>query len=277
LHNVGNVITSINVSAGLLSERLRHSRIANLGKSLALLREHRSDLAHFLAEDPKGKMLPGYLETLAEHLAAEHAEMLREIELLNRGIEHVKDIVAVQQSYARQCGLVETLQIDQLVEDAIRMNLGAFERHGVNILREFVAVPPVTVDKSKALQILINLMRNAKYALDELPPARKVLRVSIGPTSAGGVAVTIQDNGVGVTPYNLPRLFDYGFTTKPDGHGFGLHSSALAAREMGGRLTARSDGHGKGAAFCLELPASRLSGQSTNDEHANRNQAGVPS
>jgi PAS domain S-box-containing protein len=254
LHNVGNVLNSVNVSVNVIENRLRQSRVANLGKALALLREHRGDMADYLANDPKGKMLPGYLETLADHLGAEHAEMLAEMDLLNKNIEHIKEIVAMQQNYAKLCGVTERLQVSELVEDAIRMNLGAFERHGIQIVRDFAPVPPVLVDRHKVLQILVNLMRNAKYAMDELGPAAKRLHVSIGLKDQQRVVVVLADNGVGIAPENLTRIFGHGFTTKRDGHGFGLHSGALAAKEMGGQLTARSGGIGHGATFTLELP-----------------------
>jgi signal transduction histidine kinase len=275
LHNVGNVLNSINVSATLIGNRLRQSRVNNLGRVLGLLREHRSDLGTFLNTDPKGKMVPGYLETLTDHLAAEQAEMSREMEVLAKNVEHVKEIVAMQQSYARLCGVSETLQVSELVQDAIRMNLGAFERHSVTIVQEFAEVPPVTVDKHKVLQILINLMRNAKYAMDELGPPEKRLTIGICAQGKGHVVVSVRDNGIGIARDNLQRIFGHGFTTKQDGHGFGLHSGALAAREMGGRLTATSDGIGKGAVFCLELPVAQVEPNQAEDENRNRNADGI--
>jgi signal transduction histidine kinase len=265
LHNVGNVLTSITVSASLVGHRLRESRVNNFTKALAMLREHRGDLRRFLADDPKGKMLPGYLETLADHLAAEHEEVLREMDNLSRNLDHVTEIVALQQNYAQVLGVTETLQPSELVEDALRMNLGAFERHHITIIREFSEVPPVTVDKHKVLQIFINLMRNAKYAMDELNPPEKRLTVSIAATGNGRVAVSVRDNGIGIPPDKLPYIFKRGFTTKRDGHGFGLYSGALAAMEMDGELRGTSEGTGKGATFCLELPVAR--GQ-TNDRNS---------
>jgi C4-dicarboxylate-specific signal transduction histidine kinase len=226
-------------------------------------------LAAFLTEDPKGKRLPGYLETLVEHLTAEHAEMVREIDALLRGIEHVKEIVSVQQTYARQCGILETLPPADLVEDALRMNWGAFERHGIRIVRRFGEVPPVTVDRHGVLQILINLMRNAKYALAESNPPEKRLVVGVTPQGADRVVISVRDNGVGIPPEYLARIFEGGFTTKADGHGFGLHSGWLAAREMGGKLTASSDGIGKGAMFCLELQVAPP--PSEREKHGNGN------
>jgi len=254
LHNVGNVLNSVNVSASVVAHRLRESRIQNMSKALALFREPPDDLARFLAEDPKGRRLPGYLEALTEHLTTEHAELLREMEALTRSLEHMKEIVTVQQSYARKCGVVETLPATELVEDALRMNGGAFERHGVTIVREFADTPPVAVDKHKVLQILVNLIRNAKYAMDEQGGQQKVLTLGIRPRTERTLTITVRDNGIGIAPENLVRIFDHGFTTRREGHGFGLHSGMTAATEMGGKLTAQSEGHGKGAIFCLELP-----------------------
>jgi len=267
LHNVGNVLNSINVSAMVMGDRLRTSRVSNIGKALDLLREHRADLAGFLTDDPKGKLLPSYLETLADHLAAEQMEMLSEMDGLAKNIEHIKEIVAMQQNYARLCGVTEILPLAELVEDAIRMNLGAFDRHSITMTREFDDVPPVSVDKHKVLQILVNLLRNAKYALDELAPPEKRLALRIAHDGERCVVICVIDNGVGIAPENLTRIFAHGFTTRRDGHGFGLHSGALAAREMGGKLTAHSDGVGKGATFCLQLPIAAESSKGEKNEN----------
>jgi C4-dicarboxylate-specific signal transduction histidine kinase len=231
-----------------------------------MLREHRGDLALFLTEDPKGRMLPGYLETLAEHLTAEHAEVLREMEVLARSLGHMREIVAVQQNYAKKCGVIETLRPAELVEDALRMNLAAFERHGVTIVREFEETPSVTVDKHKVLQILVNLIRNAKYALDEVVGQPKTLTLRICPKDDKTLAIIVRDNGVGIVPENLIRIFEHGFTTKRDGHGLGLHSGAIAAAEMGGTLTAHSEGLGRGAIFSLELPFKFRQGSENDHE-----------
>src|SRR5579859_1410444 len=216
-------------------------------------------------------MLPAYLESLTDYLLAEHAEQLREMDALARRVEHVKEIVAVQQSYARKCGVLETLPAAELVEDALRMNWAAFERHGVSIVREFSETPPITVDKHKVLQILVNLIRNAKYALDELGGQEKILTLGICPDSARGLIVSVRDNGIGIASENLPRIFEHGFTTRRDGHGFGLHSGMLAAEEMGGRLTAHSEGVGKGALFCLELPLTQKAGDHNENARGTTN------
>ncbi len=267
LHNVGNVLNSINLSSTVIGDCLRDSRVGNLGKAVGLLREHRTDLGRFLTEDPKGKMLPGYLETLANHLAAERNEMLQEMENLTKYVDHVKEIVIMQQNYAKLCGVIETISPVELVEDAIRLNSGAFQRHGITIVREFTTVPKVTVDKHKVLQILINLIRNAKYAMDEQGPVEKRLVLGLRTDGADRIVISVEDNGIGIAPENLTRIFSHGYTTRRDGHGFGLHSGALAAREMGGQLSASSEGRGKGATFCLELPSANEPPPSENHEN----------
>jgi len=261
LHNVGNVLNSVNVSALLITERLSKSRVSHLSNVSTLLRENASDLGGFFTVHPKGKALPGFITSLADRLGVEQAELIREVEGLARNIAHIKDIVAVQQDYAKVSGVLESLPAAGLVEDALEMNGAAFQRHRVDVVREVSPVPPVQVDKHKVLQILINLIRNAKYSVSESRNLEKRVVVRVYAAGEDRVRIEIADNGIGIAPENLARIFAHGFTTKKDGHGFGLHSSALAAKEIGGSLVAHSDGPGCGATFTLELPADREGGQ----------------
>jgi PAS domain S-box-containing protein len=254
LHNVGNVLNSVNVSTALVSDKIRESKVSSLAKVVALMRAHQDDLAAFLTQDPKGVQLCDYLDNLAQYLGKEQTGTLKELESLNANVEHIKEIVTMQQSYARASGIVDTLPIVDLVEDALRMNNGALARHEVQVIREYTATPSVPVDKHKVLQILVNLVRNAKYALDDGGRKDKLLTVRVATDSDGFVKILVIDNGVGIPRENLTRIFSHGFTTRKNGHGFGLHSGALAAKEMGGSLSAHSDGLGTGATFTLELP-----------------------
>jgi PAS domain S-box-containing protein len=253
LHNVGNVLNSVNVSAGLVTDRLKKSKAAKLAKVAALLREHAPDLGAFLASDPKGKQVAPYLEQLAQHLVDEEQFILKELELLRANVEHIKVIVAMQQNYAKVSGVIESVHLSELVEDALRINEVALARHQVRVVREFAPAPPVSVDKHKVLQVLINLLRNAKYACDDSDRPDKQVIVRIA-HDQNRVKTSVIDNGVGIPAENLTRIFAHGFTTRKGGHGFGLHSAALAAREMGGSLIAQSEGLGRGSTFTLELP-----------------------
>jgi PAS domain S-box-containing protein len=262
LHNVGNVLNSVNVSFAVVSDKVRKSKLSNLARAAELLQEHKHDLAAFLNSDPKGTQLPGYLVNLAQHLAEEQAEILKELQLLSGNVEHIKEIVAMQQSYYKVSGAVESLPVAELVEDALRMNAATLARHDVQIVREYAEAPPLLVEKHKVLQILVNLIGNAKYALNVGGQRDKRLTLRIAKNGSDFVHVSVIDNGVGISTENLTRIFEHGFTTRKDGHGFGLHSSAFVAKELGGTLTVHSDGVGKGATFTLTLPRPPKDGNS---------------
>jgi signal transduction histidine kinase len=253
LHNVGNVLNSINVSVSVVDEKVRKSRVADMRRLAKLLEEHAEDRAAFLSNDPKGKKVPDFISHLAEQLVSEQAAMLEEISSLRKNVEHVKEIIAMQQSYARVSGVFENIKVTDLLEDSLRMNEGSLARHDVKVVRDFDDLREICTDKHKVLQILINLVRNAKYACDE--SGRDDKQIILRATNGGDrVKIAVIDNGVGIPLENLTRIFNHGFTTRKDGHGFGLHSGALAAKELSGALTAYSEGPGLGAAFTLELP-----------------------
>ncbi len=253
LHNVGNVLNSVNLAAGLVVDQLHRSKTSSLARAVQMLREHRENLSDFLVHDPKGRQLPEFLAAVSEQLTREQTSLLREAQGLQQNVEHIKQIVAVQQSYAKVSAATETLALRDLIEDALRIASAALARSQIEIVREFAPVPPVFADRHMILQILVNLVTNAEQALRDRPEARRLtLRVASG--EAGIVRVEVADNGVGIPNDNLARIFNHGFTTKKNGHGFGLHSGANAAKEMGGSLTVQSAGSGTGATFVLALP-----------------------
>jgi C4-dicarboxylate-specific signal transduction histidine kinase len=253
LHNVGNVLNSVNVSTSLIADKIRNSKVPGLAKAVALLRANENNLGHFFTNDPKGKQLLDYLVNLAAHLTQEQADISRETSVLATNILHIKEIVAMQQGYAKTSGIIESLKVTDLVEDALRMNNAALNRHHVEVVREFADVPPILTKRHNVLQILVNLIRNAKYACDDSARADKQITLRVASNGAH-IRISVIDNGIGIPPENLTRIFSHGFTTRKEGHGFGLHSGAIAAKEMGGTLAAFSEGAGRGATFTLELP-----------------------
>ncbi len=257
LHNVGNVLNSVNVSANCVANTVRKSKAPNLAKVVALFRAHEADLGHFLTCDEKGRQVPGYLAQLAEHIAGEQAAVQKEMAELQQHIDHIKDVVTMQQSYAKVSGVKETLEAAELLEDAVRLNAGSLTHHGVTVVREFGAAPAISVEKHKALQILVNLICNAKQSCDSTGRDDKQMTLRIM-NDHDRVHISVSDNGVGIPVENLKRIFNHGFTTKKTGHGFGLHNAANAAKEMGGALHVHSDGDGRGATFTLELPVHHL-------------------
>jgi two-component system NtrC family sensor kinase len=229
-----------------------------------LMNEHAADLGEFLTRDARGKLLPGYLNKLVVALAAERRSVVEELHSLTKNIDHIKEIVATQQSYSGATSVFEPVQVKDLMEDALRMNAASMARHEIAVVREFCDMPLLLLDKHLVLQILVNLIGNAKYAMDKVPDRshHMTLRTEIADLAGESrLRILVKDDGEGITPENLRRLFAHGYTTRKNGHGFGLHSCALAAREMAGTITARSDGPGTGATFTLELPVNLAGGR----------------
>lgn len=256
LHNVGNVLNSVNVTTTLIHDGMRDSKVASLDRVVTLLEEHQQDPGGFFSSHAKGVQLTQYLRQLSTHLLSEQAAMLTDLKSLTRNVEHIKGIVARQQDHRGAAGVRETVLMATLVEEACALCTPPGTPGPVAIVREFAPMPLVPLDQHQVLQILVNLLRNALQSVE---------RAGAGETGAGVVIrtewdgaewirVQVSDTGVGIAPENLTRIFAHGFTTKPGGHGFGLHSSALAARAMGGSLRAESAGPGFGATFTLELP-----------------------
>lgn len=253
LHNVGNVLNSVNISSVLIADKIRNLKVGNLARVVALVRGREEDLGDFFKNDPKGKQIPGYLADLAAHLAHEQTVVLEEAGSLIGNIDHIKQIVAMQQSYAKASGVMEFHQAADLVKDALRMNNDAIIRHHIKVVCNFSPVPPLLTDKHQVIQILVNLIRNAKQACDASSRTDKQITLRVTGQN-DKVQVSVIDNGAGIGEENRTRIFSHGFTTRKDGHGFGLHSGANAAKELGGTLTVFSEGEGRGAAFTLELP-----------------------
>ena len=252
LHNVGNVLNSVNVSANLVCQKVRGSKSGGLGRAVALMNEHADDLGGFLTTDARGKALTGYLDKLAATLAIEQESIDSELLRLTDGVAHIKEIVAAQQSLAGVSGVIESVRVSDLFEDALRM--AGIDQDEVTVVRDLHADQALALDRHRVVLILLNLISNAMYAMKSNAGRPRVLSLRAEVIDGQGVIITVADNGVGIPPENLTRIFVHGFTTHTDGHGFGLHSSALAAKEMGGALMVLENAGAHGAAFTLQVP-----------------------
>jgi nitrogen fixation/metabolism regulation signal transduction histidine kinase len=254
LHNVGNVLNSVNVSVTIVGERLREGRIGQLGNLICLLQQHQHEIGDFLTNDPRGRRILPYLDKLSSHLAQERDELSKEVASLAQHVSHVNQIVAMQQTYARASGVFEKISATALLEDVLSTTRTGVDHYGLVLRREFEDVPLITTDRHKVLQILLNLLGNAKDAVRSAGRLPQQITVRLRRVGQDRMAIQVADNGIGIPPENLVSIFSHGFTTKKNGHGFGLHSGALAAHQLGGSLTAASAGPDQGATFTLELP-----------------------
>jgi predicted ATPase/serine/threonine protein kinase/signal transduction histidine kinase len=255
LHNVGNVMNSVNVGASVAREAIRDLQIDGVAKVAELLAGQGEGLAQFLASDPRGRRVPEYLAKLGRALEEKRAGILGNIEYMMEHLEHMKRIVSAQQTHARNPGVEESCQLADLAESALAISESGLRGARIQVERDFEDLPPVLVDRHQVLQILVNLVSNAMHALAEAGGEERILRVGIHAEGEQHVRIDVEDNGIGIAADVLTKIFTHGFTTRRSGHGFGLHNSANAAQQMRGRLTAHSAGPGCGARFALQLPA----------------------
>ena len=259
LHNVGNVLNSVNVAANLIRDTVNMSRIDGLERAVELLERHEDDLAYFLTHDDKGQQLTQYLGQLHRIFKSDRNDMLVKAADLCSKVDHINQIIMLQQSYGTVRGVWEPCRLSELLEDAIQINADRLNRQGVTIKRDFPADLVVPIERQKVLEILVNLIGNASQSMEHHHRNNPILTVRFRRLLKNAVRVEVEDNGAGISRKNLTRIFAHGFTTRDDGHGFGLHASAIAAKDLAGTLTAQSDGPGMGATFILEIPTHKPS------------------
>lgn len=254
LHNVGNVLNSINVSAASINRQLNESVLSRLGRVNDLIHQRKNELGHFLTHDERGKQLPAAIDLLTRRLQSEHESHREELKLLQHSIEHIRQVIRNQQAFARGSNVIEHVCVQKIVEEAIRINRPAIDSEGIGISLEREGNTQIQSDRHKIQQILINLISNAIHATVANSNNRKpTVKIAIR-TQHGSLRIDVIDNGIGIDPDKLTEIFTHGFTTKENGHGFGLHSSAIAAKVLGGSLVVQSNGKGTGALFSLTLP-----------------------
>ncbi|MCO4783027.1 MAG: GHKL domain-containing protein [Candidatus Cloacimonetes bacterium] len=258
LHNVGNVLNSVNVSISVLRDKVEYSNSSRLTKVMSLLEQNIDNLEFYLTQDEKGKVLISYLSQLGDVLTQENQQLQEEVISLEKGIEHIKEIVNVQQRYTKTVfGVEEQFSIVDLVNDAIAFNFDAVQLSKVTLINHAQSNVTLSLDRHLLLQIVVNLLSNAKFSVEEARVAKPTITISCE-DQGDSISLCVKDNGLGIAEDVLLKIFSYGFTTKQEGHGFGLHSSANAAQEMGGDLRAHSDGLSCGAEFYLTLPKNKV-------------------
>ena len=254
LHNIGNVLNSINTSVVLIREKNMKSELGNLIKTINLLDQHRTDIIAFLAQDEQGKDIVNLWFLLSKAIISEKNYITGEMISVEKNVQYIKDILSMQQSLSTRIGVIEETSIEQLLEDALTLGKTSYQKSGITIIREFSDLPKVVIDRVKLMQVLVNLIKNAVDSLLECKVHKKILKLCLRNEDNFSFMIKIIDNGVGISTEHSPQIFNYGFTTKLHGHGFGLHSSASSIKEMGGHLSMESDGVNKGATCTLVLP-----------------------
>jgi len=253
LHNIGNVLNSINVSITVTKEKIDKLKDLNLAKVIELLKNHTHDFPIFVTQDPQGKLLFDYLEKFQEVRAKINDVLAQEMVDLSKNVEHIKNVINSQQSISGSKGITGPVNIRDLINEALKICLPDNPSSVIKVVNNVDIIPAITSDKLKIQQILINLVRNAKESVTESDHHTKQILLNTH-IDKDSLLIEVVDNGKGIIERDIDHIFTFGFTTKEKGHGYGLHSCALLAKELNGSLKAYSDGLDKGAKFILEIP-----------------------
>lgn len=253
LHNVGNILNSVNTSSSLIKEKVEQSKVDNLIQANGVLREHIDHIERFVADNPKGKKLMEYYLMLEEPMIKERDEIITLTDRLTEKIKLINEVIAAQQNYAGASLQMEVALLSEMIDNALALQAGSIERHSLNVTKKLNATDEVTVHRSKLIHVLVNIIKNAKESMEDNHPENKNLVIE---TWQNGemIYLSVTDNGKGIKREHLDKIFSHAFTTKKNGHGFGLHSCANYMTEMGGKVEVTSDGEGKGATFTLMFP-----------------------
>ncbi len=254
LHNIGNVLNSINVSIGIVADLIKKSMVGDVGRISQLLNKHQDDLGTFFSTSPKGKQIPAYLEKLSGQLVEEQRTAIAELERLRENAHHAQQCVASQQDLAKVKGITEPVSVIELMEEAVAANQEFLENLQIQVIREFHEIPLLIIDKRQVLEVMVDVIRNACQAMASVSTKQLVVCAKLIPGPPDSVCLEIQDSGCGIAPDDLVKIFGQGKTTEEGVRSMSLHNGALVAKNLGGALRARSQGVGHGATFSLELP-----------------------
>ena len=256
LHNVANVLSSVNSSNTFIQDTAKYSKVDGLIKANKLLREHIDHIDQFIFEDPRGKKLLNYYLKLEEPLRKEREDIVTQSERLDEKISIINDVITAQQSHAVSSQITSETVLSEIVESTLSLQEDLVEDYKLDVTTDLKATTPVIAQRSKLIHVLVNFIKNAGESMEENHPENKKLTIKTWEDSYK-VYLSVTDNGLGIKGENLDKIFSHTYTTKKKGHGFGLHSSANYMKEMGGKIKVSSEGRGKGTTFTLVFPIIR--------------------
>jgi len=256
LHNVANVLSSVNSSNTFIQDTAKYSKVDGLIKANKLLREHIDHIDQFIFEDPRGKKLLNYYLKLEEPLRKEREDIVTQSERLDEKISIINDVITAQQSHAVSSQITSETVLSEIVESTLSLQEDLVEDYKLDVTTDLKATTPVIAQRSKLIHVLVNFIKNAGESMEENHPENKKLTIKTWEDSYK-VYLSVTDNGLGIKGENIDKIFSHTYTTKKKGHGFGLHSSANYMKEMGGKIKVSSEGRGKGTTFTLVFPIIR--------------------
>ena len=272
LHNIGNAITPLAVRLQKLHQNKVDSQFSSYLQQLcSLLEQHQSDLGDFFSSSRGQQFLP-FLKQLTQTSDQQKEDELKSMDVMAHQLDHITEIIALQQKYATQQSSTEEIQISQVIDDAMEMMKPAFDKRNIIVLEEVQPeLPRIQNDPNKLVQIFMNLFKNSIESIDQCLRApvegyQGTVKVGVGTVGVDHLHIYVKDNGQGAEPESLKRAFEFGYSTKKRGSGFGLHNCANFIRFHKGTVELTSEGIGKGATITFTLPITKSKNEKDEQE-----------
>jgi len=249
LHNIGNAITPIKVHIEAIKPKELERTLHYLEECYLDLSDHARDLNHYMNEDLRGKEVFAYMGELINSLNKREKQMVETCTKVDGGISYISDILALQQTYvASEQETMERTSLNAIIYDAIRMQTGALEKRGITVTEELPSdLPKLIIDKSRLMQVIVNLIKNSYEAIDELGQDDREKVISFRSFAADeNIGFQIADSGIGIEPERIGMVFEFGRSNKGSS-GFGLHYGKMFVEANRGTINISSPGKGKGA------------------------------
>lgn len=259
LHNIGNVLNSLGVSSSVLHDKIENISSTKLLNLINLIEDNLNDQYRYFSEDPIGKKLFQYIFLIAKESDVDKKSLLEEVDQISLHVKHIKYVVSMQQSIAKPIKMTSTIIVSKLIKQIIKRYSNQIDAHKIIVTQNYESELAILTDQYKLEQIIQNVLQNAIESLIQNQSLYKKLIISTN-SSNDQMLIKIADNGVGISADDINKIFNFGYTTREEGHGFGLHYSALAAKELDGELQVVSKGKLQGAEFILTLPLKKYNG-----------------
>ena len=276
LHNIGNAINSVAIGVGTLKGELVSSplieRLAALSEAVET---HAEDWGDYVQHDPQGQQVRPFLLALAADFVEQNRELIRTVERVNSQTSHIVDIVRAQRGFDSKAMTSKDVNLRQAILGALKIVQDSFASRGIQTQVNCDDAPEeIRIQESQFNQMLVNLLKNAMEAIDELKKSgglkgqpRIEIRACV---EQDFLVLEVQDNGIGIEQKNFKAIFGAGYTTKQEGSGLGLHSAANFVTGSGGKIQPLSDGYGTGSTMrvTLRLDSADRDGDSASETSA---------
>ncbi len=257
LHNIGNAVTPVMVQV----EQMKKDELEKIGLYLNRcfndFKDHAADLSRYVTEDPRGKQVAAYAETLIRGLEENRIERDQRLDRIESALSYVAEILSLEQSYGPGALRVkETVDLNGLLKDAFRLQGGSIQERQIEVVKKLSGDPLLLrIDKTRLMQVVLNLIRNSYEAIDQLNDGSCQRKIEIATFREDGRAgFQITDTGIGLEPANAEEYFEFGKSLK-GASGFGLTYCRDFVEASNGHIELTSPGSGKGTTVKVVLDA----------------------